>query len=65
METNRLAAEEQGRYTEALQLQRDAESLRENIEAMSLELTGEGSLLKSALDENDIMRVVTAWTAYR
>ncbi len=62
METNRLAAEEQGRYTEALQLQRDAESLRENIEAMSLELTGEGSLLKSALDENDIMRVVTAWT---
>lgn len=61
-ETNRQAAEEQGRYTEALQMQRTAEAIRENIEAMSLELSGEGSLLKSALDEGDIMRVVTAWT---
>ncbi len=61
-ETNRQAAEDQGRYSEALQLQRTAESLRENIEAMSLELSGEGSILKNALDEGDIMRVVTAWT---
>ena len=56
-ETNRQAAEDQGRYSEALQLQRTAESLRENIEAMSLELSGEGSILKNALDEGDIMRV--------
>lgn len=61
-ETNRQTAEEQGRYADALNLKRRAEALRLQIEADTLELSGEDNLLKGALDQSDIMRVVTAWT---
>lgn len=60
-ETNRAVAEEQGRYADAIQLQRKAAELTEYIKACELELSDD-SPLKSALDETDIMKVVTAWT---
>ncbi len=61
-ELNCRMAEEQGHYTEAVQLRNTAEGLRDMIEADSLELQDEDGLLKTALDQADIMRVVTDWT---
>ncbi|MDE6574006.1 MAG: AAA family ATPase, partial [Muribaculaceae bacterium] len=61
-ELNRQTAEEQGRYSDVITLQREAEILKADIEAMSLELAGEDSILKTALEQSDIMKVVTAWT---
>lgn len=61
-ELNRRTAEEQGRYADVITLQREAEALKADIEAMSMELSGEESILKSALEKTDIMKVVTAWT---
>lgn len=60
--TNIQAAEEQGRYADVIQLKRRAKELTENIKAGELELSGEDCMLKSALEETDIMKVVTAWT---
>lgn len=63
LEVNREEAEHQGRYTEAVELQRRENALKNQINALTDEVNGnENALLKTALDEKDIMRVVTAWT---
>ncbi len=60
---NREMAEQQGRYGDVVELKRREQALRERIEVLSNELDQEGgTMLKTALDEKDIMRVVTAWT---
>ena len=63
MMANREACEQQGRYGEAVELKRKEQVLKERIEVLTAELNHEGgTMLKTALDERDIMRVVTAWT---
>lgn len=63
IELNRESAERQGRYSEAVELQRQGSALKQQIENLVAEVNGnETALLKTALDEKDIMRVVTAWT---
>ena len=63
LEINREAAEEQGRYSEAVVLQRQGETLKQRIDALTAEINDNGDiLLKAALDEKDVMKVVTAWT---
>ncbi len=61
-ELNCRMAEEQGHYTEAVQLRNTAEGLRDMIEADSLEAPGRGRPSQNRLDQADIMRVVTDWT---
>ncbi len=63
LESNRSEAERQGRYSEVVELQRKAERLRNQVEVLSNDDSdNENVMLKSALDERDIMKVVTAWT---
>lgn len=63
IEINREVAEQQNRYTEVVELKRREDTLRHQIERMAEEINeGSESLLKMALDEKDIMKVVTAWT---
>ena len=63
LEINIEAAEQQNRYSDVVGLKRRAESLRSQIEGLTGELNSNGeTLLKSALDDKDIMKVVTAWT---
>ncbi len=60
---NREAAEMQGRYSEAVELKRREDQLRRDIETMTAEIDdNDDTILKTALDEKDIMKVVTAWT---
>ena len=62
-EVNREAAEQQGRYGEAVEMKRQEESLKQQIEELTAEVNdSENALLKPALDEKDVMKVVTAWT---
>jgi len=57
------AAELQGRYAEAVEMKRRADGLKQQIDALTVEVNdSEDALLKTALDEKDIMKVVTAWT---
>ena len=63
LELNREVAEQQNRYAEVVELKRRIDALRSQIERMTDEINeGTESLLKTALDEKDIMKVVTAWT---
>ena len=59
---NQSTAEEQEQYSQAIDLGRHADDLRIRIETLSDELANEDCPLKSALDESDIMKVVTDWT---
>lgn len=60
---NRESAELQGRYSDVVEIQRLENRLREEIETLTSEIDGnENAILKTALDEKDIMKVVTAWT---
>lgn len=62
-EVNREAAEQQGRYGEAVEMKRQEENLKQQIEELTAEVNdSENALLKPALDEKDVMKVVTAWT---
>lgn len=62
-EVNREAAEQQGRYGEAVEMKRQGENLKQQIEDLTAEVNdSENALLKPALDEKDVMKVVTAWT---
>lgn len=62
-EVNREAAEQQGRYGEAVEMKRQEENLKLQIEELTAEVNdSENALLKPALDEKDVMKVVTAWT---
>ena len=63
LEVNREAAELQGRYSDVVELKRREESLEVRIATLNSEIESNViPIVKSALDENDIMRVVTAWT---
>ena len=63
LEINREAAEQQNRYAEAVELKRKEDALHLQVERMTEEINdAANSLLKTALDEKDIMKVVTAWT---
>ncbi len=63
MEVNRETAEQQGRFTEAVELKNRIATMRSRLTAMNEELGGkQEALLKPAVDESDIMSVVTAWT---
>ncbi len=63
LEVNRDAAELQGRYSDVVELKRREESLKVRIATLNSEIESNViPIVKSALDENDIMRVVTAWT---
>lgn len=63
LEVNREAAELQGRYSDVVELKRREESLKVRIATLNSEIESNViPIVKSALDENDIMRVVTAWT---
>ena len=60
---NKEAAELQGRYSEVVDISRREETLQREIEHLSAEINdSDDALLKTALDEKDIMKVVTAWT---
>ena len=60
---NRETAELQGRYADAVELQRQEAAIKMQIDSITTEINGNSSsLLKTALDEKDIMKVVTAWT---
>lgn len=60
---NKDMAEQQGRYSHAVELQRQEQLLKRQIDSLTAEFNTSGtSLLKTALDEKDIMRVVTLWT---
>lgn len=60
---NREAAEQQNRFTEVVELKRREDTLRHQIERMVDEINeSDDTLLKTALDDKDIMKVVTAWT---
>lgn len=62
-EVNRETAEFQGRYSEAVELKHREEALKRQIETLTAEVNdSEDALLKTALDEKDIMKVVTSWT---
>lgn len=63
LEINREVAEQQNRISEVVELKRREDTLHHLIERMVDELNNiDNSLLKTALDEKDIMKVVTAWT---
>lgn len=60
---NREVAEQQNRFSEVVELKRREDTLRHQIERMVDEINeSDGTLLKTALDGKDIMKVVTAWT---
>ncbi len=60
---NRETAELQGRYADAVELQRQETAIKTQIDSITTEInSNSSSLLKTALDEKDIMKVVTAWT---
>lgn len=60
---NREVAEQQNRFSEVVELKRREDTLRHQIERMVDEINeSDGTLLKTALDDKDIMKVVTAWT---
>lgn len=60
---NREAAEQQNRFSEVVELKRREDTLRHQIERMVDEINeSDDTLLKTALDDKDIMKVVTAWT---
>ena len=62
-EQNIETAELQGRYGEVVELKRQANDLRQQIDTLTIEVNdSKDTLLKTALDEKDIMKVVTAWT---
>lgn len=62
-EQNIETAELQGRYGEAVELKRQTNGLRQQIDTLTIEVNdSKDTLLKTALDEKDIMKVVTAWT---
>jgi len=63
LEINREVAEQQNRYSDVVELKRREDNLRSQISRITDEINGTDEyLLKSALDEKDIMKVVTAWT---
>lgn len=60
---NREAAEQQNRFSEVVELKRREDTIRHQIERMVDEINeSDDTLLKTALDDKDIMKVVTAWT---
>lgn len=60
---NREVAEQQNRFSEVVELKRREDTLRHQIERMVDEINeSDETLLKTALDDKDIMKVVTAWT---
>lgn len=60
---NREAAEQQNRFSEVVELKRREDTLRHQIERMVDDINeSDDTLLKTALDDKDIMKVVTAWT---
>lgn len=60
---NREVAEQQNRFSEVVELKRREDALRHQIERMVDEINeSDETLLKTALDDKDIMKVVTAWT---
>ena len=62
-EQNIETVELQGRYSEVVELKRQANDLRQQIDTLTIEVNdSKDTLLKTALDEKDIMKVVTAWT---
>ncbi len=57
------SAERQGRYSEAVELKRQSNDMRHQIDTLTIEVNDrKDAVLKTALDEKDIMKVVTAWT---
>lgn len=63
LEINREAAELQNNYSEVVELQRRESLIKEQIDLLTAEINEKNdSLLKIALDDKDIMKVVTAWT---
>ena len=63
IEINRETAEQQNRFSEVVDLQRKEAVLRTQLDALTEEIcNNDESLLKTALDEKDIMKVVTSWT---
>lgn len=63
LEINREVAEQQNRYSEVVEISRREEAIRSQIARLTDEIDSDDEcLLKSALDEKDIMKVVTAWT---
>lgn len=63
LEINREVAEQQNRYSEVVEISRREEAVRGQIARLTDEIDSDDeNLLKSALDEKDIMKVVTAWT---
>ena len=63
IEANRDAARSQGRYSEAVNMDRQVQSIKRMIDTLTAGASDRREcLLKVALDETDIMKVVTAWT---
>lgn len=63
LKTNREYAEHTGQYEQAARLQSQITNLKEQINIKSEELdTDSESILKTALDENDIREVIKSWT---
>ena len=63
LETNFEQAELAGRYEDAVALRSQMDALSSSIEELVEEMSsGEGTLLKPALDEDDIRQVITLWT---
>ncbi len=63
LEINREAAELQNNYSEVVELQRREKLVKEQLESLTTEINeSDDTLLKTALDDKDIMKVVTAWT---
>ena len=63
LEINREAAELQNNYSEVVELQRREKLVKEQLDSLTTEINErDDTLLKTALDDKDIMKVVTAWT---
>ena len=61
--TNFEQAELAGRYEDAVSLRSQMDALTSSIEELIMEMTeGNDTLLKPALDEDDIRQVITLWT---
>lgn len=62
LETQRENERAIGHYTEAVALEHQISSINQALEQQLNEIEEDSSLLKYALDEDDIRRVVTLWT---
>jgi len=62
LETQRENERAIGHYTEAVALEHQISSINQALEQQMNEIEEDSSLLKYALDEDDIRRVVTLWT---